>query len=183
MAYRDKGDFTAAIADFDIVLRLNATLAVGYENRGLTQVKAHHTDAAIADFSQAIELNPKFADAYFNRGRAYASQHKLRQAGEDFTQTIKLAPSGLAYMNRGLVRILQMQEVEARQDFDACLKRDPALKPEFKRYEAAVRKQVAKQIAEEHEKSQAEPPKANATKAAGPNENSRRGRVAHAPAR
>ena len=98
-----------------------------------------------------------------DRGLAYASQHELRLASEDFSQAIQLNPKDAkAYMNRGLTRILQNLEVEARQDFDTCLKYDPTLKKELDRRLAAARAQVAKQIADERAKPPVEPPKSTA---------------------
>ena len=84
----------------------------------------------------------------WSAGWLMRSQHDLRLANEDFSQAIKLNPSDpQAYLNRGLTRILQMQDIEAQQDFDTCLKLQPGLKKDLDKRIAAARAQVAKQIA------------------------------------
>ena len=91
----DLGQHFAAIADYDIAIRLNPDDADAYYNRGNAKSKtsvntsppsqilispsasmrrcaylgqAHF--AAIADYDIAIRLNPDDADAYNNRGNA-----------------------------------------------------------------------------------------------------------------
>jgi regulator of sirC expression with transglutaminase-like and TPR domain len=95
-----------------------------------------------------------------NRGLAHWTQHDVRLANEDFTQVIKLNPrDAQAYLDRGLVRILQMQDVEAQQDFDACLRLQPGLKKALDKRIADAHAAVAKQIAAERAKQPGENPK------------------------
>ena len=66
----DLGQHFAAIADYDIAIRLNPDDADAYYNRGVAKGKLGQHFAAIADYDIAIRLNPDYADAYNNRGYA-----------------------------------------------------------------------------------------------------------------
>ena len=56
----DLGQHFAAIADYDIAIRLNPDDAKAYYNRGLAKRKLGQHFAAIADFDIAIRLNPDY---------------------------------------------------------------------------------------------------------------------------
>ena len=62
-----------------------------------------------------FELNPKQADLYTNRGDAWLGKGNLQQAIADYTQAIEIDPGYLlAYSNRGLARLLQGKQADAR---------------------------------------------------------------------
>src|SRR5262245_49416237 len=67
-AYRNKGDFDRAIADYTKVIDLDipAWVPVAYYFRGFSYRKKGDFDRAIADLNKAIELEPKSARNYNN---------------------------------------------------------------------------------------------------------------------
>lgn len=97
--YTDRGlarfelaNFPAAMADFSLAIRLNASNSRAYYNRGC--VCFHHGDylLAINDFTQSLQLNPANIQAYVNRGVAkhqlgyqQAAIADLHQAVEGFS--------------------------------------------------------------------------------------------------
>ncbi|MFZ1990264.1 MAG: tetratricopeptide repeat protein, partial [Alphaproteobacteria bacterium] len=86
IAYRDKGDYDRAIADYTQAIRLKPDYAKAFNNRGLAYYNKGDYDRAIADYTQAIRLKPDDADAFFNRGSAYDAKGDHDRAIADFTQ-------------------------------------------------------------------------------------------------
>ena len=70
------GQHFAAIADYDIAIRLNPDHADAYNNRGNAKSALGQHFAAIADYDIAIRLNPDDARAYYNRGIAKAQLNR-----------------------------------------------------------------------------------------------------------
>lgn len=64
------GQYAAAIADYDITVRLKPDYALVYNNRGVAKHKLGQYDAAITDYDTAIRLKPDYALASKNRGLA-----------------------------------------------------------------------------------------------------------------
>jgi tetratricopeptide (TPR) repeat protein len=99
-AYRLKGDYDRAIADYAQAIKLNAKFAAAFVNRGVAYDKKGDYDRAIQDYDQAIKLKPS-TEAYFNRGNAYLGKSQYASAIDDYNQAIKLkADFGPAFDNR-----------------------------------------------------------------------------------
>ena len=99
------GQHTAAIADFDLAIRLDPSDGTAYDNRGLAQGKLGQYFSAIDDFDAGIRLDPNDAAAYGNRGnaKAYLGQHIA--AISDYDVAIRLDPKyARAYVNRGIAK-------------------------------------------------------------------------------
>jgi tetratricopeptide (TPR) repeat protein len=62
---QEKGDLLAAIADYDVGIRLNAD-TWSYVSRGRAWDSKKDHAKALADFDQAIRINPNFSLAYNN---------------------------------------------------------------------------------------------------------------------
>ena len=62
-AWRDKGDFDKAMADFNESLRLDPNDSLAYHRRGYAWQSMGDFDKAIADHSEAIRLDPKNANS------------------------------------------------------------------------------------------------------------------------
>ena len=57
-AYREKGEFDLAIADYTEVIRLTPSLPQGYHDRGVAHRLKGDREHAIADFQQAVRIAP-----------------------------------------------------------------------------------------------------------------------------
>ena len=115
VAHSQKGDFDAALEDFNIVIELNPAGATAYTNRGVAYTDTGDVAAALGDFNKSIELNPADATAYYNRGGAYAGKGDVAAALGDYSKAIELNPAGAdAYGYRGVVW-LHLKEWEKAQ--------------------------------------------------------------------
>ena len=88
-----KGDFDAAVNDYNKALELNSTETSLYLNRGLAFFNKKNYDSAIADFDKAIELNPKEAMFYFNRANSFERTGNFQKAVADYGKTIEIDPA------------------------------------------------------------------------------------------
>ena len=86
------GQHFAAIADYDIAIRLNPDDAVAYVSRGAAKSDLGQHLAAIADYDTAIRLKPDDANAYNNRGIAKGKLGQHFAAIADYDITIRLKP-------------------------------------------------------------------------------------------
>ncbi len=122
-----RGDFDAAIADYDRALLLEPGQASVYKNRGLARAGKGNYKGAIADYKQAIRLRGLDPGMYNCRGGAWLELGQLSKAIADFTGAIGLAPNAPAgYRNRGRARARQKNWKGALEDFTRVL----ALSPE-----------------------------------------------------
>ena len=90
-AYADSGQHSAAIADYDMAIRLNPDDADTYIDRGLSKGKLGKHFSAIADFELAMRLKPNDGLAYYNRGAAKHKLGRIREAKRDFRTALELA--------------------------------------------------------------------------------------------
>jgi tetratricopeptide (TPR) repeat protein len=103
VAWRHRGDFDRAIADYGEKLKLQPT-SVTYTNRGVAWEAKKDYEKALADHDQAIRLDPDNRIAYFNRGNAREAMKEYAKAIADFNQAIRLDPNysspykGLAWL-------------------------------------------------------------------------------------
>jgi tetratricopeptide (TPR) repeat protein len=93
LAFKEKGNFDQAVADFDEAIELSPEHADAYFNRGLVLSKKGEQDRAIADFDKVIEISPNDADAFVKRGSAYRSRGDLDRALSDFDQALRIEPN------------------------------------------------------------------------------------------
>ena len=125
-AYSYKGQYDAAIKDYDKVLSLKPGYADAYGNRGAAYSKRGEHDRAIKDFDKAIELNPDGAVAYNNRGNAYCAKGQYEAAIKDYSRAIELKPDvAEAHYGRGIALNRIGQYEAAIKDFDKALSLKP----------------------------------------------------------
>ena len=99
-AYRAKGDYEQAAADYTESIRLQPKFALAHNSRGTAYYEMKDYKRAIADFSTAIRLQPQFARAFENRGLALEKTGDYDKAQADFLQAVKLNPKSTnAYNN------------------------------------------------------------------------------------
>lgn len=83
VAYRLKGQFDKAIADYNAALRINPHYAEAYNNRGDAQDALGQYDKAIADADMALKIKPDLAAAYDTRGQAKIHRGDVAGGQED----------------------------------------------------------------------------------------------------
>src|SRR5947199_1192932 len=103
-----KGDFIAAITEYNRALALDPSLPEGYLNRSKARQAYGDIDGAIEDYEIAIQLAPRIAtnnrdiiNAYLNRGYSRSNQLDLDGALSDYDRAIRLNPNDAeAYFKR-----------------------------------------------------------------------------------
>lgn len=99
-AYRDKKEYTLALADHNKAIELSASSGRAYLGRGMDYLALNQYEKALADFNQAITLNPELNEAYARRGETSVKlQMNYQQALADFNKALTLG-----YINKDLYR-------------------------------------------------------------------------------
>ena len=118
--------YKAAIADYNVAIRLDPDFIYAYGNRGLAKYSLKQYEAAIADFNTVIRLKPNYAPAYDNRGLSYLYLSQYKAAISNFDIAIQLDPDHIMpYNNRGRANIYLEQYEVAILDFDKVLTQNP----------------------------------------------------------
>jgi Flp pilus assembly protein TadD len=126
LAYKNLGDYTQAIKDFDEAIRIKPEYAEAYYNRGLAHKALGNTGQAIADYSQAIRFKPNLAEAYNNRGNAYGESGDCNLALSDFNAALQINPSfAEAFMNRGNAYNCLGNYQQAIEDYGRAIEKKP----------------------------------------------------------
>lgn len=127
-AYRDKGRFVEAIADFNKAIEMDPRFANAYNNRGVLCVNIGKPYDAIADFNRAIKIDPNPYFSYYNRGNAYKELNRLDVAISDYTKAIQIKHDfALAFHNRGSAYYDQGRLDEAISDYSQAVRIEPNL--------------------------------------------------------
>lgn len=91
-----KGDFLAAVTDYNIAAELDPDEPSIYMDRGSTHFNLKEFAKAIVDYDKAIELDPALSKAYFNRALSREMTGDVKGALEDFKKTVELEPGNMA---------------------------------------------------------------------------------------
>jgi len=118
LAYKSKGQWDRAIADFSEAIRLQPDFVTAFNNRGNIYYGQGQFDRAIEDYDKAIRLNPELAEAFSNRGNVYRKKGQFDRAIEDYDKAIHLKPgNGRMFANRGLAYEKKGAPDQALRDF------------------------------------------------------------------
>jgi glycosyltransferase involved in cell wall biosynthesis len=85
-----KGDLPGARMNYELVTRIDPTLAIGHYNLGMTFKEMGVMPDAIDHYKQAIALNPTYAEAYQNLGVTLLKVGSVQESLEAFQQAIAL---------------------------------------------------------------------------------------------
>ncbi len=125
-AYRDRGEYSRAIADYDQALNLKPEYVDAYFDRGNAYLQKGEYDHAIADYDQVLKRKPDYVDAYTVRGLAFTHKGEYDRAIADYDQALNLKPEYVdAYFDRGNAYLQKGEYDHAIADYDQVLKRKP----------------------------------------------------------
>jgi tetratricopeptide (TPR) repeat protein len=133
-AYRGKGEYAKAIADYDASIKSDPKSAFSWQNRGACKQALGDLDGALADINEAIRLAPALPQPLVNRAVIWRARGDYDRAIADGSEAIRLAknpppnimtPPGSviisAYINRALSYEARGDYEHARADFTATL--------------------------------------------------------------
>lgn len=93
VAAQERGDFSAAIHDYQQLLELNPNLADARVNLGAALAHTGRFDDAIAQYRQALAAMPDNSAVRMDLGLAYYKKGSLADAQREFEKIRKLRPS------------------------------------------------------------------------------------------
>jgi tetratricopeptide (TPR) repeat protein len=119
LAYKRKGQWDRAIADYSEAIRLKSDVAQVFNNRGNAHYHKGQLDRAIEDYDEAIRLQPDLAEAFGNRGNVYRKKGRLDRAIEEYEQALDLDPDNAqVFADRGLAYEKKGKSSQAVSDFE-----------------------------------------------------------------
>jgi tetratricopeptide (TPR) repeat protein len=123
----EREDFIQAIAHFSETIKIDASYAPAYANRGWAYYKCGKYQKALADITQAIASDPKIAPYYNMRGCIYSELQDTDHAIADFLRTIELDSAyASAYFNVGQIYRERRQLEKAVEMFQRRVSLNPS---------------------------------------------------------
>jgi tetratricopeptide (TPR) repeat protein len=127
-AYLQKGDYSAAIADYSEHLKRIPTDRDVIKSRAEAYLNAKDYAAAIVDYDTVIKLDPEYAHGYQERGHAYEQMGDFKRAITDFDKAASLPgmiPTGLLFYYRAKAYEKTGDLGRAIVDYEQAIKIDP----------------------------------------------------------
>ena len=119
LAYKMKGQWDRAIADYSEALRLKSDDAQVFNNRGNAYYHKGQLDRAMKDYDEAIRLQPDLAEAFGNRGNVYRKKGQFDRAIIEYDKAIHLNPDNArVFADRGLAYEKKGKSSQAVLDFE-----------------------------------------------------------------
>lgn len=113
-----KGDFEAALMDYDSALRIKADNGSDLMNRGIVKSKLGKYGSAIEDFNSSVYTDNTLLRNYVLIGNAYQQLEDYAYAVRYYDRYLNNAgPDGSVYYNKGLALMKQSLDDEACQTF------------------------------------------------------------------
>ncbi len=120
MRAMDKGDFTAALENFEKARDQNPEIAQLHNAVGIAHLqKQDDADAAVEAFQEAIRLDPKLADAQNNLGIIYTGLLEDYDLAEEyFKEALKIYPEfSRAYFGLGWLYLTKKRQPEKAVEY------------------------------------------------------------------
>jgi tetratricopeptide (TPR) repeat protein len=137
-----KGKLDAAIAEYELAVRLRPEDAAGNNALGAAQVAAGHPEQGIPYLQAALKSRPEYFDAHYNLGFALAGQNDFEGALQQFRLALQLQPDDAnVEANLGTALAEMGRFPEAKSHFERALQIDPN-QPIAKENLAALRKEM-----------------------------------------
>jgi tetratricopeptide (TPR) repeat protein len=112
-AYRAKGDYDHAIADYTEAIRVESDYGLAFYSRGIAYFNKKDYDRAIADYTESLRLSPRDIIALQNRGHAYQAKQDYDSAIVDYSEAIGIEPKfAYAFNDRCYVRAIAGRELQ-----------------------------------------------------------------------
>ena len=119
-----RGEFSAALNDYNKSLEMKADNPVAYMSRGKALYNLKSYELSVKDFDKAVELNPKDSVAYFNRGVSYEKLGDRQKAMGDYQKAVDLDPENAV----AKTELKRLKDIEAAEAAAEAAKNAP---PEF----------------------------------------------------
>ena len=157
-SYIMKGNLEAAYADYKKSVELKTTLQNPLLTRGYVFKMRREFERAVDDYTMALAWKPNDAIAYVDRGTAYVLMGKINRGLEDIKKGMNIDRISIVeravegwgcpfcelnnyvaghpqdarvYEARGILRLLQHQEADAKVEFDKSISLASGLKSEI----------------------------------------------------
>lgn len=127
-AYRDAGDVTAALRDFEAALRVNENQFVALEGRAAILLASGQIDSAEPLIDRLIEAGHALGQSNLMKGDAAMARSNYAAALAAYDSALEAEPEfALAYARRGRAK-QRLEDIDgALADYQAALERDSAL--------------------------------------------------------
>jgi tetratricopeptide (TPR) repeat protein len=102
--YLERGEFTAARAEFQAALASKPDYAFAHNNLGVLLIRQGKPTEARPWLETAIRLDPNYSEAYGNLGAAYEAAGDLPAARRAYEAGLRVAP-GSIWLAKGLTRV------------------------------------------------------------------------------
>jgi tetratricopeptide (TPR) repeat protein len=118
-------DYTRALADFNLAIRLQPTRAGYYWARSTLHLETAKPAEVLADCTLTLRFDNSHRGALLRRASILAQKEDYSGALADLQVLLRLDPASFAgYANRGLIHYRQGKLPEAIADFDSALRLD-----------------------------------------------------------
>ncbi len=107
LALQERGEFSAALGDFDKAIKIDPTHEGAYGNRGLAYQSIGRFALALKDYDMAILIDPEDKTAINNRGATYGQLGRYDEAIKNFERAIEIDPK-LASAHNNLGKVYEM---------------------------------------------------------------------------
>ena len=138
------GNYTGAIENFNMVIKLKPYLPEPYYYRGVAKMNLEDFRGALDDLNKALEIKPFYPEALMYRGIVYYNLKDYEKAMKDYSIAMELdGENADIYNNRGICKA-------AMRDMDGAIKdytKSIDLKP--KNFNAYLNRSIAYQIQKE----------------------------------
>ena len=130
-AQRERGEYSAALANYQRALELSPASAGRYHAivwnaMGITEIRKADTDAALQHLRQAVQADASFTEARLNFGNVLAAYGRLHEAEGHLLAALEQRPDLVeAMVGLGSVLVRQGRAVEAEQRYLRALELEP----------------------------------------------------------
>jgi tetratricopeptide (TPR) repeat protein len=121
-----KGDLTASIAYFDLLIAKFPNDSTAYFDRGFVKGVNQDIEGAIVDYTKQISINNESIDSYFLRGIMYQKLGKNQLAIEDYEKVTKMEwDNADAHYFKGQCELILKQKRQSLKSYKSCVKVNP----------------------------------------------------------